>query len=201
MSRSRLALALAACAIPITLLAPSARAQTCDPPRILFVMDASSSMLQKIDNNGTQETKWQAVQDAVHSVFQNYGGAAEYGLMTFPGPTGTCSTGTVRVDVSAGTGSQIESTLFGLNIPANNQTPAGQSLVAASQYAGIIDSAHKNYVVFMTDGWQFCDIPGSSGPPVCASSADCSLMGVSSCPTCNSCQVGSIGSELLRPER
>lgn len=189
MKRLGLVFALLASVAPVTLLSSPAHAQSCDPPRILFVMDASSSMLQTIDNNGTTETKWKAVQDAVGSVFSNYGGAAEYGLMTFPGPAGTCSTGTVLVDVGAGTGTQIQNTLFGLNIPANNQTPAGQSLVAASQYSGITDSTRKNYVVFMTDGWQFCDIP-TSGAPVCASNADCTLMGVSSCPTCNSCQVG-----------
>lgn len=146
-------------------------------------------MLQTIDNNGTAESKWQAVQNAVAAVFSAYGGAAQYGLMTFPGPGGQCSTGTVRVDVGPNTGTQIESALQTLNIPANNQTPAGQSLVAASEYPGINDPNHNNYVVFMTDGWQFCDLP-TSGAPVCASSSDCSLMGVSTCPTCNSCEVG-----------
>ncbi len=180
----------AAAAAVLALLPAAARAQTCDPPRILLVMDASSSMLQQISTGTGTTSKWQAVQDAVHAVFQAYPDAAQYGLMTFPGPAGQCSTGTVRVDVGPSETATIESTLGALTIPSNNQTPAGQSLYAASNYAGITEAGKKNYVIFMTDGWQFCDLPQSSGAPLCATSNDCTLMGVSSCPTCNSCQTG-----------
>jgi MYXO-CTERM domain-containing protein len=171
-------------------LGRTAHAADCNPPRILFVMDASSSMLQQISDGGTTTTKWQAVQNAVSTVFASYSDAAEYGLMTFPGPSGQCSTGTVTVQVAAGTSSSIVTTLGNLTIPADNQTPAGQSLVAASQYAGITNSANPNYVIFMTDGWQYCDI-ATSGAPVCATASDCSLMSVSTCPSCNSCQISS----------
>src|SRR5690606_3003670 len=121
----------------------------CDPPKILFVMDASSSMNQTTTGGGT---KWQAVQSAAQAVFAAHGGAAEYGLMTFPGATGGCAAGDVTVAMGAGTGPSIESALGSLVIPADNATPAGQTLVKASQLSELPD-----YVIFMTDGWQFCD--------------------------------------------
>lgn len=59
--------------------------------------------------------------------------------------------------------------------------------MAASKYPAITDPAYDNYVIFLSDGWQYCSIP-TSGAPTCVSSQDCSSMGVSPCPTCNSCQ-------------
>ena len=168
-------------------LSLDAVAQTCDPPRILFVIDSSSSMRDDITEGGVTVTKWQAAQDAVHAVLAAFGDAAQYGLMTFPGSTGGCTTGSIDVDVGVGTGPEIETTLAGLNMQLSRSTPAGQSLLAASTYAGITDPAFPNYVIFLSDGWQYCSIPTSSAP-VCVSSADCSLMGVDPCPTCNSCQ-------------
>lgn len=129
-------------------------------------------------------TKWQAVQGAAHAVFQAHGGAAQYGLMTFPGTTGGCAAGDVLVAMAPDTGATIESTLSSLNIPSDNATPAGQTLVKASQLADLPD-----YVIFMTDGWQFCDID-TAGAPVCATQSDCNLMGAAPCPSCNSCQSG-----------
>ncbi|MCB9584363.1 MAG: VWA domain-containing protein [Polyangiaceae bacterium] len=158
-----------------------AQAQSCDPPKILFVMDASSSMNQTTTGG---ITKWDAVQSAAHAVFQAHGAAAQYGLMTFPGATGGCAAGDVLVSMAPDTGATIESTLANLNIPTDNATPAGQTLVKASQLTDLPD-----YVIFMTDGWQFCDID-TSGAPVCATQSDCTLMGASPCPSCNSCQGG-----------
>ena len=42
--------------------APEAHAQECNPPRILFVVDASSSMLEPIMQGGM--AKWEAAQAA-----------------------------------------------------------------------------------------------------------------------------------------
>ncbi len=180
-----------AAALGALLVAPRAHAEACNPPRILLVMDASSSMLGQIPDGAGTTTKWKAVQSAVAAVFKAYPDAAQYGLMTFPGPSGQCSTGTVTVQIGPGTGSSIESTLTGMTIPSNNQTPAGQSLVAASKYVGITNPSNANYVIFMTDGWQYCSIANTTGAPTCATSADCTAMSVSPCPSCNSCQSSS----------
>lgn len=160
--------------------AQEAAAQSCDPPKILLVMDASSSMHQAVGGI----TKWEAVQSAAEAVFAAHGDAAQYGLMTFPGAAGGCAPGDMLVPMGADSGPTIVSALQSLVIPSDNATPAGQTLMKASQLAELPD-----YVIFMTDGWQFCDID-TSGAPRCATSSDCALMGVSTCPTCNSCQGG-----------
>ena len=186
MKVSRLVLGGASLALVLG-LSFDALAQDCDPPRILFVIDSSSSMLDEITEGGVTTTKWQAAQDAVQAVLGAYGDAAQYGLMTFPGESGGCSTGSVLVDVDVGTSTAIQDALSGLDMQVARSTPAGQTLVAASNYSLITDSAYPNYVVFMSDGWQFCSISTSSAP-VCATAADCALMGEDPCPSCNSCQ-------------
>ncbi len=154
-----------------------ASAQDCVPPRILFVVDASFSMTNELMG----VTKWEAAQSAIQAVLDAHGSSAEYGLMTFPGPAGQCSTGQVMVDVAAGTGDTILSTLAGMTLPGNAQTPAGQTLNAAASYAGITDPAHDNYVIFITDGYQYCSVESGTA---CATAADCTAMGVSPCPSC-----------------
>ncbi|HMR75913.1 MAG TPA: VWA domain-containing protein, partial [Polyangiaceae bacterium] len=156
-------------------------AADCTPPRILLVVDTSTSMLGQIPDGAATTTKWAAAQTAVKEVFKAFPDAAQYGLMVFPGKAGQCSTGEVLVDPASGTAASIEQTLQNLVIPANNQTPAGQTLMAASQYAKITDPGYANYVIFVTDGYQYCSVNSGAA---CASAADCTLMGVGTCPTC-----------------
>jgi MYXO-CTERM domain-containing protein len=159
------------------LLPSVAHAEDCTPPRILFVVDASSSMLAAIGDT----TKWDAAQDAVATVLGTYPDSAQYGLMVFPGAAGQCATGEVKVDVAASTGSAIVAALANQSIPGNNQTPAGQSLMAASKYALITDPTYDNYVIFVTDGHQYCSVNSGAN---CVTASDCQAMGVSPCPTC-----------------
>ncbi len=174
----RLRRAFAAAALTATVLAaPNVGAEECVPPRILFVVDASASMLQGIENT----TKWDALVDSVEAVLATYPDAAQYGLMTFPGPGGKCAIGDVGIDVATGTAQQIVGKLAGLAIPSDAATPAGQSLMTASKYSLITDPAYANYVVFMTDGHQYCYLNGGAS---CVTASDCQLMGVSPCPTC-----------------
>jgi hypothetical protein len=155
----------------------SALAQDCNPPRILFVVDASNSMTAAIGDT----TKWAAAQDAIHQVLVTYPEQAQYGLMTFPGPAGGCDIGEVLVDVGIGTEAQIEQTLSLLEIAPNAQTPAGQTLMAASQYPAITDPANFNYVIFVNDGWQYCSTGSGAS---CVNTGDCAFMSDPTCPTC-----------------
>lgn len=168
--------AIAAIAALATTASP-ALAEDCTPPRVLFVVDASASMLQGIENT----TKWEALVGAVEGVLATYPDAAQYGLMTFPGSGGKCAIGDVNIDVAPGTASQIVSKLGTLVIPADAATPAGQSLMKASTYGLITDPGYANYVVFMTDGYQYCYLNNGTA---CMTTSDCALMGVSPCPTC-----------------
>lgn len=160
-----------------------AYAQDCIPPRILFVIDASTSMNDFAGTETNAPTKWQATKDAIGAVLAAYPQQAQYGLMTFPGVAGGCATGEVLVDVGISTESQILGALDDVTvpIPGGRHTPAGQSLMAASQYGLITDGDYFNYVLFVNDGWQWCSVNGDTA---CVTSADCTLMDVTPCPTC-----------------
>ncbi|HQP39076.1 MAG TPA: VWA domain-containing protein [Polyangiaceae bacterium] len=169
-----------------------ALAEPCDLPRIMIVMDSSSSMLNTVSEQNVDIVKWDAAQSAVKSVTDAYPDSAQWGLMVFPGPAGGCSTGTVLVDVGLSTGPDIQTQLANIDMSSGSrQTPAGQTLMAAAADPGITAAGKKNYVVFVTDGYQYCSVPAVSGPPVCTTSADCAAMNVSTCPTCDSCNTGS----------
>jgi MYXO-CTERM domain-containing protein len=172
--------AAATCATVLS-VGVDAEAQECAPPRILFVVDASSSMLAEIEDPSGTTTKWAGAVTAVESVLAAYPNAAQYGLMTFPGAAGQCSIGEVEIDVATGTGPQIVQALGGKSIPANNQTPAGQTLASASSYPLITDPGYANHVIFVTDGYQYCSVANGTA---CATQSDCTLMGVGSCPSC-----------------
>jgi len=174
---------LVSCVGAVLGTASLAHAEDCVPPRLLFVVDASSSMLGSIpDGQQGTTTKWLAAQQAIEAVLTAYPQQAEYGLMTFPGNGGGCNVGQVIEDIGPNNGALIEGDLAALTIPAGSQTPAGQSLKAASQYALLTDPAYHNYVIFVTDGYQYCAF--GSGDPGCVTAADCTYMGVGPCPTC-----------------
>lgn len=161
----------------------TARAQDCTAPRILLIMDTSTSMNGEIDDgNGGMITKWAAAQDAIDQVLTTYPDHAQYGLMLFPGVAAGCSTGEVVVDVAAGTAGSINQTISSYVVQNGAFTPAGQSLMTASNYGGITAQGVPNYVIFVTDGHQWCDV---GDPATCATASDCALMGVSPCPDCS----------------
>jgi len=170
-------IAAATLALAVSLTTSEAAAQDCTPPRILFIVDASSSMLDEIA--GTP--KWTAAQDAINAVLTTHASVAEYGLMPFPGAGAQCTTGTVTVPLGLGTEAAIATELASMYIPQNVQTPAGQTLMMASQDALLIDQSYNGYVIFVTDGHQYCSVDGDAH---CVTQADCTLMGVSNCPTC-----------------
>lgn len=182
--KSRLSIALVAATVgAVVCVASTARAQDCTPPRILFLMDMSSSMHNTIDDGqGGTTTKWEAARTAIHDVLTTFPDDAQYGLMTFPGSAAGCAAGEVVVQVGVGQATAIDTWMTN-NDPAvgGAYTPAGQSLMAASNYGLITDPTYENYVVFVTDGYQWCDYD-SPHLNSCVSDADCTLMGVSPCP-------------------
>lgn len=142
-------------AAAVVLATSNALAEPCDPPRVMIVMDGSSSMLNQISEQGVDIVKWNAAQSAVKSVTDTWPDAAQWGLMVFPGPEGGCSAGTVLVDIAPSTGPDIQAKLASLDMTGTKQTPAGQTLMAAAKDPGITTAGKKNYVVFVTDGFQF----------------------------------------------
>jgi len=141
-------LAVTAVAVP-----RAAHADACSPPRIMVVLDKSSSM-----RTGTigGVTKWDIAVDALDSVLVGLESEAEVGLMMFPRPN-QCGPGGLDVAPALDNRTEI---LAGLGAPpptAGNYTPMAQTLEAAALEPTLVGADAPRYVVVISDGWQWCD--------------------------------------------
>ncbi|MFH2007869.1 MAG: vWA domain-containing protein [bacterium] len=126
----------------------------CTPPQLLIILDKSSSMTDP--PAAGMDSKWTIATQAITQLTANYGGAIDLGLMIFPDPN-QCSPGSVVVDVGPSTASAIVSALGSPPPSGGNYTPMAQSIAVAASYAPLLDPNRYNYVVLITDGWQWCD--------------------------------------------
>ncbi|MBU0553316.1 hypothetical protein KKF91_13210 [Myxococcota bacterium] len=166
-------------ATALLLMSATAWAQNCEYPGVLVILDRSVSMQGTID--GT--TKWDIAQDAVAGMLMEHGDVAHFGLMLYPGPSGTnplgidtqndcltngseagcapetprCTPGEVVVDIGANTRDPIMDAMVWPAVISHGYTPTWQSLEAASQYGPLRTPTRRNFVVLVTDGWQCCD--------------------------------------------
>ncbi|MCA9670148.1 MAG: VWA domain-containing protein [Myxococcales bacterium] len=127
-------------------------APSCKPPRVLVVLDKSSSMLG--DAGGA--SKWSTATSALANVLNNYGGKADFGLMIFPSPN-QCGPGAVKVSIGPATTQSILNQLSTPPPSGGNYTPMAQSLDAAPNVPELQDTTYANHVLLITDGWQWCD--------------------------------------------
>lgn len=144
---------LAAAAVVPLLLggANAAFADTCQPSRLMVLLDKSSSMLDPIED----QSKWDIAVDALDAVMGSYGGRLEIGLSVFP-EAGECSPGQVTVQPSLDSRPAILEALAEPPPEGGNWTPMAQTLEAASQFAALNDPDVPSYAVLITDGWQYC---------------------------------------------
>ena len=131
----------------------------CTRPRMLIVLDKSSSMTglateQDPPPQGTP-TKWEAAVQAIQAVTQHYHGEIEIGLMVFPYPD-HCSPGQVLVDPATDTSDAIVTALGAAPPEHGNYTPMAQSLDRCATYQPLLDEDVPSYVLLITDGWQWC---------------------------------------------
>ncbi len=126
----------------------------CTPPQLLIILDKSSSMTYPSGTAGM--TKWEVAESAITQLTATYGGAVDMGLMLFPEPS-QCSPGEVIVDIASGSAGDIVAALGTPPPPGGNYTPMAQSIGVAASYAPLLDPGRYNYVVLITDGWQWCD--------------------------------------------
>jgi MYXO-CTERM domain-containing protein len=147
--------ALAVVLVGLAVGAPSAAvaAPSCKAPRVLIVLDRSSSMITGLV--GT-DTKWEIAKAALQQVVNKYKATIEFGLMVFPEPN-QCGPGTVKVPIGPSTATAIMNELATPPPSAGNWTPMAQSLDAAAKVSGLLDSSYNNNVLLITDGWQWCD--------------------------------------------
>ena len=145
---------IGASALLMALPQVAARADNCDPPQLLIVVDKSSSMNDV--PAGSTSSKWIIATQAIGNLATNYQAAVDLGLMVFPSPN-QCSPGAVVVGVGPNNGNAIVTALGSPPPASGNWTPMAQSLDAAATYAPLLNTAKINYLVLITDGWQWCD--------------------------------------------
>ena len=132
--------------------APSVQAETCDPARVMVVLDKSSSMQTGLVAN---RTKWSIAVDGLGQVLNTYDARAEFGLMTFP-RTNQCAPG--GLDIAPAMHNR-DAILGALNSPppdAGNWTPMAQTLQVAANEPSLVTAPGTRHVILITDGWQWC---------------------------------------------
>ncbi len=132
---------------------PALAQPRCSAPRVLFVMDKSSSMLDGLPSGGS---KWDAARTALGTVAEDFESSVHMGLQVFPFPD-RCEPGAVTIDVGDNRASDL---MGGLGEPppsGGNYTPMAQTLDVIASYAPMLDPEVDSHVVLITDGWQWCD--------------------------------------------
>jgi len=135
-----------------TLAPRAARANACSPPRVMVVLDKSSSM-----QTGTigGVTKWRIAVDALDAVLAGVEQQAEVGLMTFPRPD-ECGPGGLDVAPALGSRGEILAALDTSPPSSGYWTPMAQTLEVAAGEATLVDVDAPRYLIVITDGWQWC---------------------------------------------
>ncbi len=155
-----------------------ARAQNCEFPGALVVLDRSTSMRGTIGG----VSKWNIATDALSMMVTNFEDSVHFGLMVYPGPAGDgargiegdvpacfggvdctpdgpqCTTGEVVVDIGADHADPVIDALVFPDSVHDSYTPTWQSLEAAAGYAPLRNHLRRNFVVLITDGWQCCGV-------------------------------------------
>ena len=145
-----------------------ADADTCAPPRLVVVLDRSSSM------NGAAGpvTKWSAARAAIDQVTAAYQGSVELGLATFPYPD-ECGPGRLDVAPALGNRDAIHAALMTPPPEAGAWTPLGETLLALADEPAVVGGSGPVHVVVISDGFQWCSPydPDARSLPVVAAQA------------------------------
>ncbi|MEZ4249704.1 MAG: MopE-related protein [Polyangiales bacterium] len=125
----------------------------CDPPRLLFAFDRSSSMNGTL-SDGT--TKWDAARHALIDVVDALEGHAELALQLFPFPD-RCEPGAIVREMGAWSASDVAADLADPPPAGGLYTPMAETLAVLETYAPLLAPEHPAHVVLLTDGWQWCE--------------------------------------------
>ena len=140
------------------MIAASGRAVAADPsvceaPTALVVLDRSSSMTGAVAPGAG--SKWAAARAGLDQMLGVYDQSIAFGLVTFPYPD-ACGAGRLEVPPGVGQRGAIGMALTMPPPQLGNWTPLGETLLAVADPARI-GGYHPDYVVVITDGFQWCD--------------------------------------------
>jgi hypothetical protein len=144
----------------LALDAPKARAQRCEAPEVMIVVDRSSSMAASRSGTlASGHSKWGAAREAIANLTSRFSAGVDFGIAIYP-PTdraNTCDPGRVAVDVGPHGAEEIMSVVPEVDPPyAGNWTATSQTLDALLDGALSVESARERHVVLITDGEQCC---------------------------------------------
>ncbi|MBL4637475.1 MAG: VWA domain-containing protein [Kofleriaceae bacterium] len=127
---------------------------SCQPSRVMMILDQSSSM-QTGTING--QTKWSIAVTAIDALTAEFENTLQMGLMTFPS-AGQCSPGTTLIQPDFGQRAATAAALATAPPASGNWTPMAETLAAAAQEPTlqITSGPGERYALLITDGWQWC---------------------------------------------
>jgi MYXO-CTERM domain-containing protein len=120
----------------------------------MFVLDKSSSMTHPLEG-GNDTPKWNVAKDALNSMTTEYERTMQLGLNVFPA-AGECSAGEAVVAPKFDARGDIMAALAEPPPEGGNWTPMAETLEAVAGEPMLNDPNSANYVVLITDGWQYC---------------------------------------------
>ncbi len=133
--------------------APAAAQPGCDPPRVLFAFDRSSSMNGSLSSSAT---KWEVARAALVEAVGALEGRAEVALQLFPFPD-RCEPGAIVREMGAWSADDFASDLAAPPAATGLYTPMAETLAVLEGYAPLLAPEHPAHVVLLTDGWQWCE--------------------------------------------
>ncbi|MHC4837004.1 MAG: vWA domain-containing protein [Planctomycetota bacterium] len=147
-------LALLAGLLAAPQVAAQVRANVCEEPNVLLVLDKSGSM--------EEADKWGQAGDAISAVVDRFAGRMRFGLMVFP-LGDVCEVdwrnGALRAPIAPLNGAAIIDQID--RVRPNGGTPLERALDNASGYLRDLDDrARRNFIVLITDGQEDCPVNG-----------------------------------------
>jgi hypothetical protein len=122
-----------------------------EPPDILFVVDKSGSMDERL---GSGDRKWPIMRDALQTVAAQYDDGIHFGLMLYP-QGDECEAGTVRAEIAPQNAEAIAGALASTS--PDGGTPTHTTLGNARAYfTGRPANDRPRYVLLATDGEPNC---------------------------------------------
>ncbi len=151
--------------LPSTLVSTAAAQPRCEAPRVMVVLDRSSSMsASRSGQLPSGLSKWGAARAAVEELTSAFADRVDFGVALFPSVDGenTCDPGGVVLDVGSHDAADIMEAFPAADPPyGGNWTPTAQTLDALLEARALTDASRDRHVVLVTDGEQCC-ITGST---------------------------------------
>jgi Mg-chelatase subunit ChlD len=133
--------------------ATEARAQVCEEPNVVIILDRSGSMLEG--------NKWGQALNAVRRLTSGFEDRIRFGLLVFPF-NGQCSVwlddGALRAPVLPRNSDNIMTQLGRVGPERSNKTPLGGGVAQGQIYLATLDDRiRRNFLVVITDGMETCN--------------------------------------------